>query len=218
MNVKTLFIVFLCGTVTTTAFADDHAAVAASSVPDKRMSLRVNPVVYATDLAFLFVDNDPKTFAMATDVEFQYALNHKFSVSVVNTLFFENYLDSYFENSNGRYNEDYGFQFQCLFQPALLYRPYGRGMRGLSVSAFPLVGWTTVSTKHLDDAFTHLGLGAAIGYQWIVKTRWTLQAGAGASKTWTLPFSNNKGSYEDGWHFLGLPVDLHYTFRVGYLF
>jgi hypothetical protein len=171
-------------------------------------------------MVYLFIDNDSKTFIFAADVEFQYTLNKNFSISVANTLFFENYLDSFLENSQGRYNEDYGFQFQCMFYPAVLYRPFGTWTKGMYISAFPVIGWTHFSTKHLDDGFTHLGLGLSSGYQWIFKNGFTIQLGAGISKAWMIPFKNNKGSYrvEDEWHLFGLPFDLTYTFRIGYSF
>ncbi|GHV36041.1 hypothetical protein AGMMS49546_00600 [Spirochaetia bacterium] len=187
---------------------------------DKRFSIQTNPLQYAADIAYLFMDNDTKTFVIATDVEFQYAINKDFSISVANTLFFENYLDSFLENSKARYNEDYGLQFQCMFYPAVLYRPFGTRMKGAYMSAFPIIGLTSVSTKHLNDGFAHLGLGLSAGYQWIFKNGFTLQLGAGMSKTWIIPFMNNKGTYrtQDEWHLLGLLIDLNYTFRIGYSF
>jgi hypothetical protein len=211
MKEKKIVLIALLSFSSVSAFSDDN---------EKRFSIQTNPLLYATDMAYLFIDNDSKTFVFATDVEFQYALNKNFSISVITTLFFENYLDSYLENSNGRYDEAYGFQFQCLFNPVLLYRPFGTRMRGMHISVFPIIGWTHVSTKQLNDGFTHLGLGFSSGYQWIFKNGFTIQLGAGISKAWIIPFSNNKGSYrvEEEWHLLGLPVDLNYTFRLGYSF
>jgi hypothetical protein len=166
------------------------------------------------------MDNDPKTVAIAADVEFQYAINKNFGISVTNTLFFENYLDSFLENNNTRYDEDYGFQFQCMLHPAFLYHPFETWLKGMYISTFPIIGWTHVSTKYLDDSFTHLGLGLSSGYQWIFKNGFTIQLGAGISKAWIIPFKNNKGAYraEEEWHLFGLPVDLDYTFRIGYSF
>jgi hypothetical protein len=207
----------------TTAAIILFSILSGAAFPDgteKRMSIQASPIAYATDMAFLFADNDAKTFVFATDLEFQYAINKTFGVSVANTLFFENYLDSYSENSNGRYNEDYGFQFQCMFNPALLYRPFGAWGQGMYVGAFPIIGWTHVSKKQLDDSFTHLGLGLSAGYQWVFKNGFALQLGAGISRAWIIPFNNNKGAYrvEEEWHLLGLPIDLNFTFRMGYSF
>jgi hypothetical protein len=134
---KTLIIIFF-SFLSLPAFSEEN---------EKRFSIQANPVNFAMDIAYLFVDNDIKTVVFATDVEFQYAINKNFGISVTNTFFFENYLDSYFENSNGRYNEDYGFQFQCMFNPAFLYRPFGTRMKGMYISAFPIIGWTHVSTN-----------------------------------------------------------------------
>jgi hypothetical protein len=211
MQIKKSLIIILFSLLPLLAFSDEN---------EKRFSIQANPVIYATDIAFLFVDNNIKTFVFATDVEFQYAINKYFSTSITNSLFFENYLDSYFENSNGRYNEDYGFQFQCMFNPAFLYRPFGTWMQGMYISAFPIIGWTYVSTEYLDDSFTHLGIGLSSGYQWIFKNGFTIQLGAEISKAWIIPFKHNKGEYrvEDEWHLFGLPLDLNYIFRIGYSF
>jgi hypothetical protein len=211
MQVKAILISLLFSFLAVSAFSGEN---------EKKFSIQVDPIIYAIDIAYFFVDTDSKTFAFATDVEFQYAIDKNFGISVSNTLFFENYLDSFLENSNGRFDEDYGFQFQCMFNPALLYKPFGTWMKGMYVSALPIIGWTHVSTKHLDDSFTHLGLGLSSGYQWIFKNGFTVQLGAGMSKAWTIPFKNNKGSYrvEDEWHLFGLPFDLNYTFRIGYSF
>jgi hypothetical protein len=211
MQIKNRAIIILILFLPAAAFSDEN---------ERRISIQANPLLHAIDIAYLFMDTDPKTFVITTDVEFQYAVNNYFSISVANTLFFENYLDSYFENSNGRYHEEYGFQFQCMFNPALLYRPFGTVLQGMYISVFPIIGWTYVSTKHLDDSFTHWGLGLSSGYQWVFKNGFTLQLGAGISKAWIIPFKNNNGVYraEEEWHLFGLPIDLNYTFRIGYSF
>jgi hypothetical protein len=208
---KKTVIAILFSFLSVLAFSDEN---------EKRISIQTDPLLYVTDITYLFIDNDRRTFVIAADVEFQYALNKNFGVSVVNTLFFENYLDSFLENSNGRYDEKYGNQFQIMFNPAFMYRPFGTRLKGMYISAFPIIGWTHVSTKYLNDSFTHLGLGLSSGYQWILKNGFTIQLGAGISKTWIIPFKNNKGEYrvEDEWHLFDLPIDLNYTFRIGYSF
>jgi hypothetical protein len=190
------------------------------SQEEKHLSIQGNPITYLTDIVWLFVDRDINTFALATDVEFQYALNRYYGFSLTNSLYFERYLNSFFENSNGRYDEDYGSQFQIMFNPAFVYRPFGTRLKGLYISAFPIIGWTYVSTQYLNDSFTHLGLGLSSGYQWIFRNGFTLQLGAGISRAWVIPFRSNKGPdcAKDEWHLFGLPVDLNYTFRVGYSF
>jgi hypothetical protein len=102
-----------------------------------------------------------------------------------------------------------------VFTPAFLYRPFGAWLEGWYINGFPVIGWTYVSTKNLSDRFTHLGLGLSSGYQWIFKNGFTLQLGGGVSKTWIIPFKNNKGEFEE-WHFFNLPVDFRLTFRLGY--
>jgi hypothetical protein len=161
---------------------------------------------------------DIKTFIISTDIEFQYAINQYFNISAVNTFLFENYLSSYLEDGGGRYDEDYGQQVQIFLMPAFMYRPFGTRLKGMYASIYPTIGWTYASTKYLDDTFTHLGFGLLSGYQLILKNGFTIQLGGGISKTWIIPFQNNRGKYraEDEWHFFNLPLDFRLVFRLGY--
>jgi hypothetical protein len=202
------FFLLLAACLSEPAFSEDT---------EKRMSIQAGPLPYIADIVFLFMDNDIKTFVIGTDVEFQYAINRYFNVSITNTLYFENYLDSYLQDSGGRYDEDYGKQFQCMFTPAFLYRPLGTWLRGWYISGFPIIGWTHIATKNLSDNFVHAGLGLSSGYQWILKNGFTIQLGGGISKTWIIPFKSNKGEFEE-WHLFNVPVDFLLTFRLGYTF
>jgi len=210
---KWFFIIFIFIQFSVTmVFSDDNK--------EKKFSIQTSPLLIASDIAYLFIDNDNKTYAFSIDAEFQYAINKYFNVSIANTLYFENYMSSYQENSSGRFNEEYGQQFQYMIMPSFLYRPLGTRLKGLFFSGFPIIGWTNISTNNLDDNFTHLGFGLTGGYQWIFKNGFTLQLGTGLSKTWIIPFSNNKSNFrtEDEWHLFGLPFDLRFTIRAGYSF
>ena len=208
---KWLFAIIIFIHFSSTAFSDGN---------EKKFSIQSSTLFIVSDMVYLFIDNDIKTYAFLIDAEFQYAINNYFNVSLVNTLYIENYMSSYSENSNGRYNEKYGLQFQYMIIPLFLYRPFGTWLKGMYISAFPKIGWTHVSTNYLDDGFTHLGLGLTGGYQWIFNKGFTIQLGTGLSKTWIIPFANNKSSFrtEDEWHLFGLPFDIEFTFRLGYSF
>jgi len=208
---KLLFICFLGIIIPSTAFSEE---------PEKIFSIQTSPLFLVSDIVYLFIDNDIKTYPFLLDVEFQYAINSYFNISVTNTFYFENYLFSYQENNNGRYNEKYGHQFQYMIIPAFLYRPFGTWLKGMYLGAFPIVGWTNVSTDYFNDGFTHLGLGLNGGYQWILKNGFTIQLGTGFRKTWIIPFANNKSTFrtEDEWHLFNLPIDLLFTFRLGFSF
>lgn len=185
---------------------------------EKRMSILGSPLTYGIDIAWLFVDKDIETFVLLTDVQYQYAISNYLGVSISNTIYFENYLSSYLENRNGIFNKDYGKQFSIMFEPAFMYHPFGTWLKGWYINAFPVIGWSYVSTKDLDDGFTHLGLGITSGYQWIFENGFTIELGGGLSKNWIIRFGNNKGKYraEDEWHLLGVPFDFRLDFRLGY--
>jgi hypothetical protein len=104
--------------------------------------------------------------------------------------------------------------------PAFLYRPFGTWLKGMYLGAFPIIGWTNVSTEHFNDSFTHLGLGLNGGYQWVYRNGFTIQLGTGISKTWIIPFANNESTFraEDKWHLFNMPVNMLFTFRLGYSF
>jgi len=209
---KGLFIIILLVKYSTMAFSEEGN--------EKKFSIQTSPLLITSDIAYLFMDNDNKTYAFSIDAEFQYALNRYLNVSIANTLYFENYMSSYQENSSVRFNIKYGQQFQYMIIPSFLYRPLGTWLKGFYVSGFPIIGWTHVSTEYLDANFTHLGLGLAGGYQWIFKNGFTLQLSTGLSKIWIIPFSNNKSDFrtEDEWHLFGLPFDLRFIIRLGYSF
>jgi hypothetical protein len=196
------------------------SAAVFSGENEKLFSVQGSPLIYAADIAYLFMDNDIKTFVVSTDVEFQYAINRYFGISAVAAIFFEKYLNSYTENSGGRYDEDYGQQFQFLLMPAFMYRPFGTWLKGMYAGIYPVIGWTHAASEHLDSTLTNLGFGIHSGYQWIFGNGFTLQLGGGISKIWILPFQNNRGAYraEDEWHFFNLPFDFRLVCRLGYSF
>jgi hypothetical protein len=196
------------------------SAVVYSDENEQRFSIQTSPLLCAGDIAYLFTDNDSKTYPFLLDAEFQYAINNYFNISLTAALYTENYLYSYAENSGGRYNAQYGQQFQYMIIPAFLYRPFGTWLKGMYIGAFPIIGWTHVSADYLDDNFFHLGLGLTGGYQWIFNNGFTVQLGAGLGKTWIMPYAHNKSNFrtEDEWHLFGLPFDLRLTIRLGYSF
>lgn len=210
INKRRHLVIILLALFSATAFSDDE---------NKKYSIQMSPHLIASDIAYLFMDNDTKTYPFSIDVEFQYAINDYFNISLANMLYFENYMESFQENSNGRFNEKYGRQFQYMITPSFIYRPLGTRLKGWYISGFPKIGWSHVSTDYLDDSFTHLGLGLTGGYQWIYNNGFTIQLGTGLSKTWIIPFSENKSeSIEYDWHLFGLPFDLPFTIRLGYSF
>jgi hypothetical protein len=212
MNCKKLLLTWILATlISSTAFSYDA---------EKRFSIQTSPLFLVGDIIYLLIDNDAKTYPFLLDTEFQYAINGYFNFSVTNIFYFENYTYSYQKNSNGRFNEKYGHQLQYLFMPAFLYRPFGTWLKGMYLGTFPIIGWTNVSTEHFNDGFTHIGLGLNGGYQWVFGNGFTIQLGTGINKTWIIPFANNKSIFrtEEERHLLNLPVDILFTFRLGYSF
>jgi hypothetical protein len=132
VNKKRLFIIIIFALFSTMAFSDDN---------EKKISIQASPLFFVSDIAYLFIDNDSKTYSFLIDAEFQYAINNYFNISVTNTLYFENYLNSYLQDGKGRYNEEYGQQSQYIIIPAFLYRPLGIWLKGMYISAFPIIGW-----------------------------------------------------------------------------
>lgn len=196
------------------------SSIAFTQEPEKIFSIQVSPLLIVSDITYLFIDNEIETNAFLLDVEFQYAINNYFNFSITNIFYFENYSYSYMENSGGRFNTQYSKQFQYMVIPSFIYRPLGTWLKGWYISGFPIIGWTHVLTDYFNDGFTHLGIGINGGYQWMLKNGFTIQLGSGVSKTWIIPFSDNKSNFrtEDEWHLFGLPFDLCFTIRLGYSF
>jgi hypothetical protein len=105
---KWLFIFIIFVKLSATTFSDEN---------EKRFSIQASPLLLASDITYFFMDNDRKTYAFLVDAEFQYAINNYFNVSIAGAFYFERYLSGYLENSNGRYNEKYGQQFQYMIIP-----------------------------------------------------------------------------------------------------
>jgi len=203
---KWLVILILFAQFSSAVFSDEH---------ENRFSIQTSPLLLGLDIIYPSLDSGEKTETdvFLIDIEFQYAINGYFNISVINTFYFEQYLSSWVEDidSGSRYNKNYGQQFKYMIMPSFLYRPLGTWLEGIYISAFPVVGWTHVST---NDTFTHLGFGLMGGYQWIFRKGFTMHLGTGLSKTWIIPFENLKTVFS----IFNWPLDLHLTFRLGYSF
>ncbi|MDR2746253.1 MAG: hypothetical protein LBB77_02300 [Treponema sp.] len=77
------------------------AAPAFSGDGERRISLQASPLPYINDIVYLFADSNVKTFNIAVDIEFQYAVSRHFNFSMAGALSFENYPSVYIQSGGG---------------------------------------------------------------------------------------------------------------------
>ena len=182
----------------------------------KKYSIQASGVDALSDLAYLFIDDDPATYAFNANFTFMYALTKEFAFGGGCEFYFENYLNSFKQDSNGRYDQDYDQYFTFLLRPEFFYFPFKNYLEGLYLSAYPKIGFSSVNYSEGFKGFFNIGLGSSIGFQHIIKSGFTLNACMGAGRTWKLSSSSIASSTD--FHLFGLPFDLYMDCSLGWTF
>jgi len=205
----------------------------ANTNAEENFSIQFNPLLFPTltlicnmDIDFM-PDEDKGSersspFCFVADVQFQYAINKKF------TLFIS---PSFVREAGGlEINGTTHYRNNGLdFITGLLYRPYGTGLRGMYLGIFPVIGWgyITRDEKIIKD-FLNIGYMTEIGYEWIWKKGLSLTLGFGICKIRQIPSSPSVFApeideiveYENFWgvNLWELPFDIRMRFSTGYSF
>jgi len=202
---------------------------------EEKFSFQIKPIRYLLSITqTISADYNfdiPTPFYL--DLEFQYAINNKFTL-FINPTFANAYtLWSYPYDENDPNNSFRICSLSALnLVTGLLYRPYETGLRGMYIGIFPVIGW-----EYLNEAqekikdFFNLGYMAEIGKQWIFKNGFTITFGGGICKIYRLPLDksiNERFSFVLGnlygytipypsasWK---LPFDIRIRFSIGYSF
>lgn len=185
--------------------------------PPKKYSLQASGVDALSNLAYLFIDDDAATCAFNANFTFMYALTKEFSLGAGCEFYFENYLNSFKQNSDGRYDQDYDQYFTFLLRPEFFYFPFKNYLKGFYLSAYPKIGFSTINYSQGFKGFFDIGLGTSCGWQHITKSGFTLNACMGAGRTWKFSSSSSLASSTD-FHLFGLPFDLYMDCSLGWSF
>jgi hypothetical protein len=177
----------------------------------RSFSFQVSPFIYLANL-FLDIDDDPETYFVAFDFEFQYAVNDILNISISPQLILDKYL---YEKIY------YAKKTQFILTPGLLYRPFRGRLTGIYIGAYFPIGFTNIKiekTPDLNDNFTLLGIGISAGHQLVFRNGFTVSFGVGGEKTWSIASGNNTGPNINSENLFNLPFSLILTFRIGYSF
>ena len=134
-------------------------------------------------------------------------------------------------------NTSYAYQYwasHCLDLAAgLLYFPFGTGLRGLYVGAFPVIGWGYITHegpvyndygKGIIASFVNFGYIAEAGCQLIFKNGCTISLAAGITKLFHIPkippirTANNDPRIGDSYYHYGNIHGIHYFNEILSLF
>ena len=147
---------------------------------ERKFSVLTNPIfLFASFTSLGFTDE----YDLIMDLEGQYKINDLLNIS----------LTASFQISNN--SEEEREAFQINFKPMLIFRPIRTGLRGFYTGIYSIVGWNSYKNRWDEISSTEFGLGASVGYKWIFKSGFSMQAGTGIGKTWY--FNGEKSDFFD---------------------
>ena len=157
---------------------------------------------------------------MKEEVQVQYACSRYGALSLTASIFFENMLASYMQDENGRYNESYAFYMLFRVKPAFLYFPCGTAPRGFYITAYPVLGYDRITQDRLHESFFTIGAGAAAGWQFVMRSGFTVNVSVGAERMRHIAFPGNRTEAHSAtdFHLFGLPVDVFASVGIGWTF
>jgi hypothetical protein len=146
------------------------------------------------------------------NIEFQYALNNYFTVSVMPMVgitgvpwYEDRYGNTYFYDTFS-YNLTLGLQYHFLRTK----------LKGWYVGIDPRIGISHIKTD-ITDNLLDIGLMGKVGRQWIRPNGFTISYWFGVGSSWFIPFENNKYKWEKT-HLFDLPIDIGGNLSIGYSF
>ena len=211
---------------------------------DERFSFQTKPLLYLAPVSNRMVleglgAENGIGVPIILDLEFKYSLNKKINL-FINPVFALGFWNHSPIDGDNKVVMDY-YLSNCLdLVVGILYRPFGTGLRGMYLGAFPVIGWGFVTygsdgrsaeREKIAD-FINLGFIAEVGYEWIFNNGFTITLGAGISKLYQIPkvsiitavnsplIGNDMYHYGSihGQHFWNLPIDPRIKFSIGYSF
>ena len=165
-----------------------------------KFTIQTSPHLYLADLIYYGVAGGIDDIFFIMDLEGQYKINNMINISLTAAFYINSYQYSDFGHK----------EFQMIFKPMFIYRPLRTGLKGFYLGLYPNVGWFSHNRWNSynyygyygDSSDTNvlaalLGVGITTGYKWVFKNGFTLQLGAGISKTWVLPKQNSQDYYSE---------------------
>jgi hypothetical protein len=181
---------------------------------DKNYSIQINPLAL---------------IATTIKLEFQYKINDYWNLSIRPNFAINRSIllgtESGYDNSGKLISvSNYYNGIILSLMPGVMFRPFGKGLRGMYIGLYPNIGWQRISkiyndynSLNISDNFFVIGVGAEAGYEFIFRKGFTITLGGGFGKNWGITSNENSGYIEikNDNSFLGL---LSLTVAIGYSF
>ena len=150
------------------------------SFVERSFTIQTSPVLMFVDfIIFSAVDVRDSVFCMM-DLEGQYKISNAVNVSLA---------FSYFVLHDSYGYSDPSTEFQVMFKPMFIYRPFKTGLKGYYLGFNPTINLQ--SYTGYEKLITGIGLGFNTGYKWILKNGFTLQLGTGFNRMFYIPRSGS---------------------------
>jgi hypothetical protein len=195
----------------------------------KKYSIQINPLTSIVDIYMGTTDQEFYSYPLS--LEFQYAINNYWNVIVRPNFLIRNSLLEYngivsFFNGTSKYiknDETEGTNIIFTIMPGILYRPFGRGLKGMYIGLYPNIGWENKKyeykdsgwkTVNINDNFLIAGFGIEGGYEWIFRNGFSMTVGGGLERNWGIESKKNKGEYKEPKNL----YNIRFAFFLGYSF
>jgi hypothetical protein len=173
---------------------------------DKKYSVQISPLaLIGTTIKF----------------EFQYKIDNYWNLSIrpniaINRSIFFGSGSGYDDNGNNIQFSSYYNGITLSLMPGVMFRPFGKGLRGMYIGLHPNIGWQNINKINhnytvwqnrneidrgidsikINDNFFVFGIGSEVGYEWILKKGFTITLGGGFGKNWAMASKENSGYLE----------------------
>jgi len=197
------------GCIIALLFVIQHGLVHSEEL-DKKYSIQFNPLLIITDV--IMGANDMERYSFYFIFDFQTALNDHWNFVIRPNIFMSNdfripsFVGEVFGGSTMvlKNNRSTGKDLFLSVMPGVLYRPAGRGLRGIYFGLYPNIGWEKLTiksgnsfyTETIEDNFLILGARIETGYSWIYNNGFSITLGGGLERNWGVEMGEVRGEYE----------------------
>ena len=219
---KILVLALFCIIISTNIFADDFelldsktqeniknynvfSETTAVRTKERRFTIQTSPLFHMFNL-FSFGSEEG---LFIIDLEGQYKFNNTFNISFATSFLINNW-------------NYWGNEYQIIFKPMFIYRPFHTGLRGFYLGLYTNIGWYTRYNGWPQvnrELFMQIGAGLNTGYKWIFNNGFTLQLGTGIGKTLNVSNDHRYPIFNSDGRLTLRRFDLQILdFKIGYSF
>ena len=187
---------------------------------DKKLSFQIDPIMLLSNVIMGAADQEEYIYYFR--FEFQYTINNNWNFIIRPNIFLSNFT---FRSENIMFfngmdkeldEEEVDGNITISIMPGIIYRPFGKGLRGMYVGLYPNIGWENIKYKRnfINDNFLILGIGIEAGYEWVFGNGFTITLGGGLGRNWGIGLGKITGDYKSP----NSLYNLRFNFMLGYSF